>query len=198
MNNMNETSKYKSSFTSGDLLQEEVKTILNEIGVDNIFKNNFDKTTIVLKSKSEHTQIRTLNEAIRRIKAVQNIEVWDFFLSTSDQNQKLILFYAILLSYDLVLEFVLEVFHEKILNFQNKLTKSDFYSFIEEKSRSHPELESKPEESIKKIQRSTFHVMRQIGVLKRNTIQNITIDDNLKKLFNSMGEGWFIEVLPKN
>jgi len=195
---MKETSKYKSSFTSGDLLQEEIVTILNRIDLNNIFKNNFDKTTIVLKSKSEHTQIRIINEALRRIKTVENNEVWDFFLHASDQNQKLILFYAILISYDLVLEFVLEVFHEKILNFQDKLTKSDFYSFLEEKSRTHPELESKPEESIKKIQRSTFHVMRQIGILKRNTIQSITIDDNLKKLFNSMGEGWFIEVLPKN
>jgi hypothetical protein len=194
---MNETSKYKSSFTSGDLLQEEIIIILNRIGLNNILKNNFDKTTIVLKSKSEHTQIRTINESLRRIKAIQNNEVWDFFLNTNDQNQKLILFYAILLSYDLVLEFVLEVFHEKILNFQDKLTKGDFFAFLEVKSRTYPELEKKPEESIKKIQRSTYHVMRQVGVLKRNTIQHINIDDSLKKLFNSMGEGWFIEILPK-
>ncbi len=195
---MNETSKYKSSFTSGDLLQEEVLSILKEVSFENIIAENFDKSKIQLKTKSKKSKKRILYEALRRIRAIKDEKVWHFFKHTNDQNQKLILFYSILMVYDLLLDFMLDVVHEKWLNLQTKLTREDFFDFVETKARNIPELKNKSDRSVSDMSYSMFKAMREVGILKGNTLGPVTIDDNLKKLFNSMGEGWFIEVLPKN
>jgi hypothetical protein len=194
---MNQTSKYKSSFTSGDLLQEEIMSILKEVSFENILTDDFDKSSIQLKTKSPKSKKRILYEATRRIRAIRDERVWHFFLDTNDQNRKLILFYSILMVYDLLLDFMLDVVHEKWMNLQTNLTREDFFEFVEIKARNIPELKNKSERSVSDMSYSMFKAMREVGMLKGNTLEPVTIDDSLKKLFNSMGEGWFIEILPK-
>ena len=195
---MKQEQKYQSSFTSGDLLHEEVLTILREAGIEKALNDKLDRSSIKLKTKSDKSEQRTFYEAVRRIKAIPNKDFWKFFLKTNAQNQKLILLYSVLLTYDLILDFMLDVVHEKRLNLQDKITRNDFFEFIESKSRNIPELQKKSQRSIRDMSFSIFKVMRQAGILKRNTLQPVFIDRELKHLFDNMGEGWFIEVLPKN
>lgn len=190
--------KYQASLTSGDLLQEEISTILNSVSsADEIKSLRLHRDQVSLKVKSEKSFTRMLSEISRRIKAVPELSVWNYYMKAPDNQQKLILFYAILMTYDLLLDFMLDVVHEKWINLNMDITRKDFLDYVEQKSRTTPELEAKSKRSISDMGYNMLKVMRQAGIVKNKQLSPLMIDEELQSVFDKMGEGWFIEVLPK-
>lgn len=192
------TNRYHSSLTSGDLLHEEILIILkNASDISEINTNELKNSDIPIKVKSEESLKRIMNEALRRIKSVPDKRLWEYFLKTNEANQRLILFYAVLMTYDLILDFMLDVIHEKWIKRQTQIDRNDFMEYVEQKSRTVPELEEKSKRSIRDMGFNVIKIMRQAGLIDNGVLRAVSLDDDLREAFYRMGEAWYIDVLPK-
>lgn len=190
--------KYQASLTTGDLLQEEILAILKHVSsFAEVDTKHLRSKNLPLKLKSEKSFSRILAEAVRRIRCVPDFTIWKFYKTTTERNQRFILFYAVLMTYDLLLDFFLDVVHEKWINLQREVSRKDFINYVEKKHRTTPDLENKSQRSINDMSFNMLKVMRQAGIMKKNNLQVVTVDHEVKKAFERMGEAWFIEVLPK-
>ncbi len=189
--------RYTSSLTSGDLLMREIADIVEAFDAyDGLTVQKVLNKGNYMNTGSDETAKRIVSEAVRRIKAVNKKAIWQLFKKSNEKERKLILFYAVLLTYDLAFDFYLDVVHEKWINFQFDLSARDFNDYVEQKARVNDELEKKSKRSITDMGINLIKIMRQTGILDNGKITEVNIPKTFKNSFNKLGEAWFIDVIP--
>lgn len=107
---------------------------------------NEGKTESEIKQLSEENNVfgavsasrakETFNGTRRRVRVLDS-DMYDLFPKLNIDNQKIVVLIAVLLLNDLFLEFLLEVFQEKIHKGVLELSGTDFRSFFSEKQRTN-------------------------------------------------------------
>lgn len=95
-------------------------------------------------------------------------------------------FLAIIKTYSLIQEFVLEVLRNKKLLFDNILLESDWNNFIESKKAQHQQLSDLSASTLKKIKQVIFKILKDAKIIaisgKQKEIQTPYIDQKLMQL----------------
>ncbi|OWY22677.1 DUF1819 domain-containing protein [Sphingobacteriales bacterium UPWRP_1] len=185
--------RYTASFTSGALVWHETLAILPLL-----LKNDMQ----ALKQEIETGQRLQLNarksrqsivkEITKRFKAVP-IQIWEYFIDAPKEEQVLILYYAALKTYQLILDFHLEVLLKKWTSFNLFWDKTDVATFLLRQSNKHPEIDKWTLKTHEKIASVIFVMLKEAGLVKDGKLHEPMLPDKFWTFFCQLGEAWLLE-----
>lgn len=121
----------------------------------------------ILGREKSSTSIRQIQELRYRIKKLTGLQI-AILADGTHEEQKQITHLALLKSYGLYRDFVLEVLWEKARVFDYEVTDYDYHTFISRKSDSHPELEQMAMTTARKIKQNMLRMLDQVGIIKKS------------------------------
>jgi len=186
--------KYNFSITKGSLLYDEMNKIIENLDLDEIFNESLNTDYIFLPQNSESSRKTIGSQLIQRILATKWKELWEVYPLCSEKDQKLICFYAVCCKYELMRDFMLELYHDKWLNMKDQLTKEDVYHFLELKSDHRPELNELKEYTKSKIVQVVYRTLNEAGLLQKDNMVDLELSEELKDSMRNKGEDWFLQI----
>ncbi|MCU4173931.1 BrxA family protein [Carboxylicivirga sp. N1Y90] len=191
--------KYQTGYSTRSLMIKEFDAIISSVNDIGEFIAGREKVDInIIPVNSENSKKKVLAEVLKRVRNVGNKIFWNLFLNANPEDKSLILFYAICKSYQLIPDFVLDVVLNKWYNMDYELSSYDFKNFIYKLSDTHPELEGMSDKNLSNISGATLKVLREVGMLKKNTLVQVEYDQQILKEIVNNGDSWFLEVLLLN
>ncbi len=175
------------SFSSGSLSLHE------SVLIAQVYQQKKDwsltrKTVIsenLLQARMINSAKRLVGELIPRLKTLDEDEL-AFFLSTTEQNQRNLLWLAICRRHGFIADFMREVVHERYVTLKESVEKDEYEYFWEQKSILHPELERISESTKQKLRTVLFKMLRDVGILRRDGgIQTMLLDQDMLRLIQS-------------
>lgn len=188
-------SKYNFSITKGSLLLEETRRLLSECQLEEIFNNVLDSDFIFLPQNSESARKTIGSQLLHRIRSTEWLDIWKDYLLLIESDQILISFYSMCCRYELMRDFMLEVYRDKWLNMKDQLTKEDIYHFLEIKSDQRPELNDLQDYTRSKVVQVIYRTLNEARLLDKDAILDIEISSELKSKFIDKGEQWFLQII---
>lgn len=187
--------KYSASFTSGALLWQETVAILPLLleNKEQEIKEEIEKGTRLQLNARKSRQSK-VKEITKRFKAV-SIQVWEYFNDAPKEEQLLILYYAALKTYHLLLDFHLEVLLKKWNSFNLLWNKTDVATFLLRQSDKHPEIDKWTMETHQKIASVIFVMLKECGLVKDGKLQEPMLPNEFWIFFYQLGEAWLMEAL---
>ncbi|WP_153558875.1 DUF1819 family protein [Roseimaritima sediminicola] len=158
---------YVLSFTAGGLLYHESLVVAEEL-----LRARFDwKVAIkavqdgnLLQSRTESTAKRKLREVRNRLQALSRDEI-QLLAEGGRQEQKLILWLACCLKYQILADFARDVLRSKYLQLDLSLDRDDVDRFIDNKTIWHEELEKLAPSTRTKLQTVMLRMLRESEML---------------------------------
>lgn len=193
---MKETKKkYDANITAGGLLHNEF-TAISPILTDDDFVDKIEKERELnsfIGIPTESARKRVITEIIRRYEIVPT-DFWFWYLTLTQNKQKLALFYVCLKTYPLVFDLHLEVAMKKYKT-GDYLTPYSVQMRLDELSASDSEIGNWSENTLDKINSQYRKVLKNCGLLTNETLQAPSnIADSFWEYFDSIGDGWFKEL----
>lgn len=187
--------KYSASFTSGALLWHETTAILPLLLNNDVraLKQEIE-TGERLQLNARKSRQNKVNEITKRFKAVP-VQVWDFFNDAPKEQQNVILYYAALKTYRLILDFHLDVLLKKWNSFNLLWDKTDVATFLLRQSDKHPEIDKWTIQTHEKIASVIFVMLKEAGLLKEGKLHEPELPDVFWTFFYQLGEAWLLEAL---
>ena len=187
---------YHAHFTSGALLEAETARVLERLQEGEAGQKAISEGDLSwLNINSRKARITTAREINRRLNAVADKSMWEFFLISPEADRKIMLYYACCKAYPLLLDFHLEVAMDKWRSFNLDLGRKDFLNFLDRKSIHHPEIEAWSEATRNKLAQVALRIMAQAGLLRAGSIHKVPASDALWRRFVEIGESWFLELM---
>lgn len=160
---------YRMSFTTGGLFHHE------SVELANLFLQLGDwKAVSHQVIEQNRLQTRTLSslkrlsrEVINRLSNLNACEL-AFFVETTPQNQRHLLWIATCRQYQFIAAFAVEVLRERFLNLKTVLALEDFDAFLNRKSDWHPELDNLQSTTRSKLRQVLFRMLREAGLITTN------------------------------
>ncbi|MDG5767374.1 DUF1819 family protein [Balneolales bacterium ANBcel1] len=121
----------------------------------------------ILGREKGSTSIRQIRELRYRIRKLTGLQI-AILAEGTHEEQKQITHLALLKSYGLYRDFVLQVLLEKARLFDFEVTDYDYHTFINHKSDSHPELELMAMSTARKIKQNMLRMLDQVGIIKKS------------------------------
>ncbi len=185
---------YSLGFTSGALLYKEAKEYVAAISS---FEDYFLKVENVasknLSTNSESSKKRIKSELDKRLRFLSE-KYLKLFTYSNENDQKIILMLAVCKCYSIISEFLLEVVYPKWKRFDYNVTTYDFGYFLSEKL-SQEKLDSISDQTKYKLSQVTIKMLKEIGMLGKDQINQIIPSDELIALLNKNGDGWYLNCL---
>ena len=180
------TKKYKLSFTAVSFM------LNNTIKVAEKYNELRDWSTVeteiiennLLQKRTLSTAKRMFKEYKCRVQAL-NTEELELLLSGSFEVQKQINLLAICKTYQVILDFIIDIVRNKYLEFNAVLKDIDFEIFLDDKSLDFPELEKLKDSTKVKLRRVVFRILDESGLItdiKSKIITPILIKDEVKNI----------------
>jgi len=180
------TKKYKLSFTAVSFM------LNNTIKVAEKYNELRDWSTVeteiiennLLQKRTLSTAKRMFKEYKCRVQAL-NTEELELLLSGSFEVQKQINLLAICKTYQVILDFIIDIVRNKYLEFNAVLKDIDFEIFLDDKSLDFPELEKLKDSTKVKLRRVVFRILDESGLItdiKSKLITPILIKDEVKNI----------------
>jgi hypothetical protein len=188
--------KYRTSSTSLRLFPEESITILRQLGIhENIEAqlNSFDVNKIIVNSES--TQKRIFSEVKLRFLKIERVLQSIELEKLTDDDMKILLFYAICKSQPLIVEFGLTVLQGKMKNLDFELSTYEIEQFIYQKAEEHSELNDLSPAYVKEMASRISRLFVQIGMLENGELNVVNVSPNLVGPILEEGDAWFFDVL---
>lgn len=188
--------KYSTSFTVGALFFEESEVLIPLIlaGAESEIEEEID-SGVNLKINTKLSRKKKAHEITARFEAVDKA-IWELYVDLNSNEAKLILlYYAALKTYNLVLAFHLEVVLDKWDTGNFNLDKNDYYNFLMKKKGAHPEIEEWSDSTQSKIASTNILMLKEVGLLDNGRLEKIRIPFELASFFGERGEWWFLEAL---
>jgi len=163
---------YVLSFSAGGLLFHESCVVAEEllhadfdwvVAIKNVEEQN------LLQSRTASTTKRKLREVRHRLERLSRDEL-RLLVEGSRSEQKLILWLACCLEYQLLADFAREVLRSKYLQLDLLLSRDDIARFIEDKMIWHEELEKLASSTRTKLQTVMLRMLRESEMLSREGI----------------------------
>lgn len=182
---------YLLGFTAGALLHIESTKVINSIeNFDDFFNDNVVLDINVLITNAETSRRRLILEIDKRLKTL-NSNYLEFYLTSNNEDQKIILFLSICKLYNIIAEFALEVVYNKWKNFDNELSTYDFKYFLSSKL-SEEQLNSISAHSLYKLSQVAVKMFKDVGIFKDDKLSAIHISDELVDILKMKGDAWFL------
>lgn len=191
--------KYNTGFSTGALLLKESFPVILNIKEAQAFMKGFeDIDPSVIPVNSEASKKRLAREVRRRIQSLENPIFIEYFVSGNNQDKKLILFYALCKTYQLIIDFLLDTVLDKWYNMDFEVTSYDFQLYVYKKIEQHPELEKLSEKQIKKLSSISILALKELGMLQNKKLQKLEFNSQILNSIERNGDSWFLEVLLMN
>jgi hypothetical protein len=188
-------SNYSASFTAGALLYEEIKSVIDLLKQDN-FTDLLDKEigeNKFLKIKTENARIRVTTEIKKRARAVDK-EIWEFFETCTEKEQRVLLFYVLLKSSALAMDYHFEVTIKKWKKYNLELSKVDVQMRLDELSSFDEEVASWSESTKTKTITQYIRALREAGLLRGKNLTQVDIINKIYwEQYLKWGDDWFLE-----
>lgn len=159
------TDSYNYSFTGASLLipdfirlaqyidDQELSNELSELDADKI-----------MRREKKGTNKREFQELIKRYKVLTDKQQRDL-INMDGEGQRQLAFLSACKVYSFLRDFVVEVLRDKFLLLDYELTDGDYNAFVNQKSLSHPELESFAASTAKKAKQVVFKMLEEGGLI---------------------------------
>lgn len=188
-------SRYSASFTAGSLLHKETTALLPLLQSDKAEQKIREevKNNHILHINSENARKRVVSEVIKRIKSIHP-GFWDFYALSSEEEQKVLLFFICLKTYPLMFDFHFNV-TLRVWNSSSQTIDPYYYQMEVEEIGAHDELVAGWSTITKKKAISVYlHILRDIKLLnKGNQLQAIEMQDNFWRYFVVNQFLWFLD-----
>ncbi len=186
---------YAASFTTGALLFEEMESVVSFLADENADRQLITKTAQVLTINSNAARIRQARELLKRYDAV-NPGFWVFYRNlTSKEAKRSAIYYACLKTYQLILDFHLEIVLSKWRQMNPKIDITDVTKFLKWASVKHPEIDVWKERTHSFISRVIIRMLKETGLLIEGKLSPVLLPDSFWIYFLEHGEGWFLEAM---
>ena len=180
--------QYVLSFTAGGLLYHEsvvVAEALQRSGFVWESTTNDVLTGNLLQSRTQSTAKRKLREVRQRLEELTADQMKLFLLGTR-LDQRLLLWLACCLRYQLLADFAQEVLRAKFLTLDISIQSIDVENFFESKLLWHDELESLTPTTKNKLQTVIMRMLREAGlVTNEGIIQSPLMSEDLIAVLRS-------------
>ncbi|KAA3613609.1 MAG: DUF1819 family protein [Calditrichaeota bacterium] len=185
---------YAFTFTAGGLLLDEILSLLDYLIENRVNElNDAIKKNDILKTNAMASRVRIVTEIRRRYKAVDSW-VWTFLKNSNLDEQKLILFFVMLKATPIFFDFQSEVILEKWRSRDLHLDKNDVLYFFDKKTQVYPDIETRTEATRTKAATVIVRILRESGILVKNTINQPQAADYFWNYFIKHDEAWFLEL----
>jgi hypothetical protein len=196
---MAQSTLYDLGFTSGSLLFKEARVFVDAIEDDQGFMDEiYDVKESVIPTNSEASRIRIARELRQRFRSFPSSDFLKLLREATDEDFKLILFYAVCRKYTLLADFMLELVRNKWLNLDYELDSRDFESYVYKKMDSHPELVELAKTTRDKLAQVALRMLNEVGILERGRLQKIDANTRILSKIVETGDLWFLDVLLLN
>lgn len=186
--------KYNFSFIAGALLLSESQEYIGSISDFDAYLNDTEQVDyMVLSTNSESSRKRLKSELDKRIRTLNKSYLTAFTEMTADE-QRIILFLAVCKTYKIIQEFCLEVVYNKWKMFDNELSTYDFQYFVSLKI-SDEHLASLTDQTQYKVSQVALRILKDVGILKDNTITQPYLSDGVRQLIEDNGDAWFFHCI---
>lgn len=189
-------SPYSASFTAISLAYNEMNAILPLLLSDQaepLIKEEI-RDNKLLKINSEQARKRVLIELRKRFN-VLDVDFWNIYLSLSEKEQRILLFYNVLKCYLLLTDLHFNVALPKWRSVNHVLSSIEVLSELYELSAKDAFVDSWTEKTKKKITSVYLLMLRQCGMINESTaeLQPLKISDELATYFVKHNELWFLD-----
>lgn len=187
--------RYSASFTAGSLLYKETTVLLplilseqKEQKMREEIKNNK-----YLHINSESARKRTITEVIKRVQNTDQL-FWTFYMNSSPEEQKLLLFYVCLKTYPLMFDFHFNV-TLKQWNSSSKAVDPYLYQMEIDEIAAHDEVVDKWTDQTKRKTIAVYlRILKEVQLLNtQNQLQPIHVEDHFWQFFVSSRELWYLD-----
>lgn len=186
--------QYDSNFNAGGLLFHEFKAIeamLISDDFDNLIKLEADQNN-VLGIATNSARKTIITEIKRRHKIVPR-SFWEHFISWTDDEQKLALFYLCLKTYPLIMDIHIEVALKKY-RIGSKLEAYDIQMRLDEIISYDEKVASWSVTTLKKLNRQYRKALKDAGLYEKKTLQRPSkVSNHFWSYFKEINEPWFLE-----
>jgi hypothetical protein len=166
LNKMTKNNKYSFAFTTMAAQIPETVLVVNLYFNLNDWKqveNSILSGNAINKTKNK-TTIKIYQEIRKRISNLSSDEI-DTLTKANLEEQKFLIFLSIIKTYQIIYDFVFEVFVPKFEAFDFYINDSDYNNFIESKISILPELQKVSNLTLKKIKQRIFTILFQVGMI---------------------------------
>lgn len=185
---------YSLGFTTGALLYKEAKEYISSIlSVQDFFMKAENVSSNHLSTNSEISKRKIKSELDKRLHFL-NEDYLKLFCKSDENDQKIILLFAICKTYPIIAEFLLEVIYPKWKRFDYDVSTYDFGYFLSEKL-DQSKLDSLSDQTKYKLSQVTIKMLKEIGMLEKKQINQIFPSEELMTLLSTNGDGWFLNCL---
>lgn len=185
---------YSLGFTAGALLYKEAKEYISAISsIENYLSKNEIVANSIISTNSESSKKRIKGELDKRLQLLHQ-NYLQLFSNTSESDEKIILLLAICKRYIIITEFLLEVVYPKWKRFDYEITTYDFGYFLSQKLSSE-KMDAISDLTKYKLSQVAIKMLKEVGILTQDKINQVTPSDELITLLNRQGDGWFLNCL---
>jgi len=191
---MAEQPKYSASYIAAGLLFRETEAVLDLLKDENVLSLLKDevKNNKLLQVNTEAARKRIVQEIIKRHQAV-GAGFWEKFQISNDEERKLCLFYAIMKTYKLIFDFHFDVTLYRWRSSDNEADSYYYQMKIDEISGNNPEVDQWADATKLKSITVYLRILREAGLLKENTFQKPSVNDNFWCFFIQRNDAWFLD-----
>lgn len=190
--------KYQTGFSSGALLYKEADAVITRIqDYESFIKGDSKIDYRWVPVNSESSQKRYAQELEKRLRIIE-VNVISFYKHLSENDKRILLFYAACKYYPLIADFMIEVVLNKWLHLDKELDVDDFQNFLHRKMDNHPELEAITEKTRSKLSQVMMKMLKELGMLHKGKLIKIEYDMQVFNPIIKNEDGWFLDVMLLN
>lgn len=190
------SNKYLTGSSALRLLFEESNVAISNIKDSQAFLLEDEQIRFdLLPVNSESTKTRIGKEIDNRFKLIGSVEIIDFYVSCSNQDRLIIVFYGMCKINPLISDFMFEVVLDKWQNISLSIDKSDVLHFLFKKMTVHPEIEKLTEYNTNKISARIIRMLTDLGMIVSNQLKKTECSNEVLRLIAQNGDAWFLDIL---
>jgi len=183
--------EYSTTFAAGTLLHDETLQVLEEVDAGMSLE---EVEPDVLDINSRAGRERRFQEVKRRLDPIEP-EIWEDFLRCSPTEQRVVLYYACMKTYDLVADIHMNAVLSAWRSITQELHRSDIQRFLDDQADAHPEIDEWSESTHDKVQQVVRKMLREVGLLKDDRLQRLPLPRSFWTRFVRVGDVWFLEAM---
>ncbi|BDD02223.1 hypothetical protein PEPS_45030 (plasmid) [Persicobacter psychrovividus] len=187
--------KYSFTFTLSLLRLSEFSMVMNAL-----LRGQGTKDELILNFGNGKIKTGSLlySELSKRAKALTP-EQQEFYLDADLPTQKLLALLAVCKVYPFIRDFILEVLRNKVLLFDDQLSRLDYDRFFENKKELHDEVLALSENTERKVRRAIFGILLEAGLIEgedgQYQIQRPWVSGRLEQVIRQDKEEWLMVLL---
>lgn len=193
---MDNQSTYSAAITGCGFMLNEMTAILPLLMSDNskdLLKDEIINNNL-LKINTEATRKRAVVEFVRRYNTMP-VHFWHSFLSMSEDEQRIAMFFVILKTYRICFDFQINVVMKNWRSVSQTVSKADLIMHINDIAAQDSFVDSWSDFTKDKVAAAYMSILRHAGFVERNSHQilRVSLPVSSWQFYLQIGEAWFLD-----